>query len=239
MNTDQRRRAVERALAEDPQPSQRTIASRLKVSQATIRRDIARLRPVSPVTQADSPSTPQVRSAAAQALIAALDAELADNAKAAGEPLEWSAAERAVLELIANHVDRRGQLQAAYDAVKPDQVRTRIALATEIRLTEAGIGRLVRQVRTEPPPTLSITSLKARRAVRVAGIASVLLGAVRDVPQAARRRITNSQRTAQHSGPEGFVRTDPACHLPRGRRQPVARLVIAAVDRGSRRASRD
>jgi hypothetical protein len=74
-------------------------------------------------------------------------------------------AELAVLELISNLVDRREDLQAACDSTKPDQVRTRIALATQIRLIEAGIERLLRRVNTDMPQEMSITSLKAQRAV--------------------------------------------------------------------------
>ena len=102
------------------------------------------------------------RSAAALQLRRELDAELLANGLAAGEDLQWSAAELAVLELISNHVDRREELQAAYD--ESEQVRVRIALATEIRLTEQGIGRLLRQVATDVPAPMSITSLKASKA---------------------------------------------------------------------------
>ncbi len=105
------------------------------------------------------------RVTAAQQLMRDLDAELAANGQAAGEQLQWSAADRAVLQMISNHLDRRDELQAAYDSCTPDQVRTRIALATEIRLIESGVGRLLRQVRTDVDPPESITSIKARKAV--------------------------------------------------------------------------
>jgi len=104
------------------------------------------------------------RSEAALRLRRDLDEEIARNGQAANETLEWSAAELAVLELVSNHVDRREDLQAAYDECGPDQVRTRIALATEIRLQEAGIERLLRRVKTDLPAPMSITSLKAQKA---------------------------------------------------------------------------
>lgn len=107
----------------------------------------------------------QAKSQAARRLMRELDAELAQNSQAAGQTLEWSAAERTVLQCIAAHVDRREELQAAYDSAEPDQVRTRIALATEIRLTESSVERMLRRVKTEAPQPLSITSLKARKAV--------------------------------------------------------------------------
>jgi hypothetical protein len=102
------------------------------------------------------------RSAAALRLRRDLDAELLANGLAVGEDLQWSAAELAVLELISNHVDRREELQAAYD--ESDQVRVRIALATEIRLLEAGVARLLRQVATDVPAPMSVVSLKAQKA---------------------------------------------------------------------------
>ena len=81
------------------------------------------------------------RSAAALQLRRELDAELLANGLAAGEDLQWSAAELAVLELISNHVDRREELQAAYD--ESDQVRVRIALATEIQASRSRGGTIV------------------------------------------------------------------------------------------------
>jgi hypothetical protein len=79
--------------------------------------------------------------------------------------LHWSAAEHEILDLIAAHIDRRVELTAKYDACQ--ETRVKIALATEIRLTEANIGRLVKQIDTTVPEeqTPSITSLKAQRAV--------------------------------------------------------------------------
>jgi hypothetical protein len=166
MHTEQRRRAVERILAESPQPSQRTIASRLKVSQATIRRDIAQLRPDSPMTQvtqaAPQPLPALVRSSESQALIAAFDAELAEAGKAAARDLVWSAAEADVIAMIAAQVDRRVELSAQYAAC--ENTNTKLKIATELRLTEQSITRLFRQVSTEVPQPMSVTSLKAQRA---------------------------------------------------------------------------
>lgn len=89
------------------------------------------------------------RSVAAQALLDSLDAELAANAAKANTRLEWLAAERAVLQAIADHVDRREELAELYDGCGADQVRTKIALATEIRLIESGVTRLVGQLVTD------------------------------------------------------------------------------------------
>jgi hypothetical protein len=83
--------------------------------------------------------------------------------------LHWDASERKVLDMIAAHVDRRVDLTADYDAA--EQVRTRIAVATELRLLETSLNRLLKSISTELPPPpksrskpMSITSIKAQRA---------------------------------------------------------------------------
>lgn len=165
MNTEQRRRAVEEILAEDPQASGRSIAKRLGCSQSSIRRDLARLCPGSPPESPDSqPVSSQVRSPDAQRIIAALDTELAESAKQAGHDLVWSTAEADVIAMIAAEVDRRVELSAQYSAC--DNVNTKLKLATEIRLLESSIARLYRQVSTEVPAPMSAVSRKAQHAAR-------------------------------------------------------------------------
>jgi len=107
-------------------------------------------------------STP--KSPEAQALIAALDAELAASAKQAGRDLVWSAAERDIIGMIGSEVDRRVELAASYEAC--ESTATKLKIATELRLTEQAIARLYRQVNTEVPAPMSVTSLKAQRAAR-------------------------------------------------------------------------
>jgi hypothetical protein len=104
------------------------------------------------------------KSAEAQQLLVALDAELAAAGKATGRDLVWSAAERDVIGMIAAQIDRRVELSAAYEAC--ESVATRLKIASEIRLLEGAISRLYRQVSTDIPAPMSVTSLKAQRAVR-------------------------------------------------------------------------
>jgi DNA-binding Lrp family transcriptional regulator len=163
VTTDERLRAVADILADNPQATQRQIASMLGCSQATVRRTIAALRRDSVVTQAAAQGvSAQVNSGDSQRLIAALNAELAETAKAAGHDLVWGAAEADVISMIAAGVDRRVELSAAYAAC--DNVNVKLKLATEIRLLEQSIARLYRQVSTEVPAPQSVTSMKASRA---------------------------------------------------------------------------
>lgn len=104
------------------------------------------------------------KSSEAQHLLAALDAELAASAKQAGRDLVWSAAERDIIAMIAAEVDRRVELTANYEAC--DNVATKLKIATELRLTEQAIARLYRQVSTDVPGPMSVTSMKAQRAAR-------------------------------------------------------------------------
>jgi hypothetical protein len=106
------------------------------------------------------------KSEEAQRVLAALDAELATAAKEAGRELVWSAAEREMLDLIAAQIDRKVELAQRY--ADADQLRVKIALATETRLTEVAITRLLRLINTEVPleAPLTATSLKAQRAAR-------------------------------------------------------------------------
>ncbi len=166
MDVHERRQAVKALLAKDPQMGGRSIARLLGVPQTTIRRDLAWLAAGAGAAQSVPQGvTPPVRggnSAAARRLIAALDAELAANAAAAGTTLECSAAEEAVLQLIADGVDRREELAADYAAAA--NVNVKVKLATELRLIEGGVARLFKQVSTAAPGPQSAVSRKASHA---------------------------------------------------------------------------
>jgi hypothetical protein len=101
-----------------------------------------------------------------QRSLSALDAERAAAAKVAERELVWSAAEREVLDLIAEQIDRKVELAERYAVA--EQTRVKIALATEVRLTEVSVARLLKLINTEVPqdPPLSATSMKARRAAQ-------------------------------------------------------------------------
>jgi hypothetical protein len=106
-------------------------------------------------------STP--KSPEAQQLLTALDAELAAAAKRDGRDLVWSAAERQVLSMIGEAIDRKVELSAQYESAEGGSV-AQVRLATELRLTEQAIAPLFKQISTEIAPPLSTTSLKAQRA---------------------------------------------------------------------------
>jgi DNA-binding Lrp family transcriptional regulator len=163
VTTDERRRAVQEILADNPQATQRQIAARLGCSQASVRRDVAALRRDSVVTQAAAQGvSAQFRSRDSERLVAALNAELAEAARAGGHELAWSAAEADVIGMLAAGVDRRVELSAQYAAC--DNVNVKLKIATELRLLEQSIARLYRQVSTEVAAPRSMTSLKASRA---------------------------------------------------------------------------
>jgi hypothetical protein len=97
----------------------------------------------------------------AVALLAELDAELAENSAAHGmlEPLEFSAAERAMLESIARNVDRTVDLWNRYRASSDDQ--TRAKLSAELRLLETGLKSLLAAVKTDIPAPKSARAVHA------------------------------------------------------------------------------
>jgi hypothetical protein len=100
----------------------------------------------------------------ALALLAELDAELAENSADRGllEPLEWSAAERAVRESIACTVDRKVDLWARYRASDDDKVRVKIS--GELRLLETSLSRLLKSVDTDLPAEKSARASHAANA---------------------------------------------------------------------------
>lgn len=121
------------------------------------------------VTQTSATGQCVDHSAEALALLASLDAELRENSDDRGlsgeDALSWSAAERAVLELVADAVDRQVDLRARYLASPEDKAR--VKLSTELRLIETNIARLLKQVKTDLPEPPSRISQKASRAAYV------------------------------------------------------------------------
>lgn len=107
----------------------------------------------------------------AVALLAALNAEAAENAEARGDPPladgqdDWSAAERVVLEMIACAVDRKVDLSARYSAA--DDEKLRIKLSGELRLLQGHIAQLLKQVKTDLPDPPTRVSQKASAAAQV------------------------------------------------------------------------
>jgi hypothetical protein len=103
------------------------------------------------------------RSSDAQRVLDEFDAELAAAAASAGRSLGWSAAERATLSMIADSIDRRVELAAAYNDTGGD-VKEKIKLSREIRLQEGATARLLKLISTDVPQPESLVSIKNRRA---------------------------------------------------------------------------
>jgi hypothetical protein len=104
------------------------------------------------------------RSSEARKVLRELDAELAAASAGVGTNLVWTAADRQLLSLIGDSIDRHVDLAAHYAAA--DDVKSRVKLSAEMRLLEGSLARLLRQVHTDIPKNESQTTLKARRAAR-------------------------------------------------------------------------
>ena len=79
----------------------------------------------------------------------------------------WSSAEAEILDMIAAHVDRRTDLAKRYKTT--NETRAKIALSTELRLTESSLARLLKTVELgiptgEETKPVSATSMKASQA---------------------------------------------------------------------------
>ncbi|WP_241010713.1 hypothetical protein [Mycobacterium camsae] len=88
-----------------------------------------------------------------------------DRGLAGDDALTWSAAERVVVEMAADAVDRKVDLTARYLASDDDKVR--VKLSTEIRLLESSVAKLLKAVSTDLPEPQSKTSRKAAHAAHV------------------------------------------------------------------------
>ena len=100
--------------------------------------------------------------AEAMAVLDGLDVELAASAKRAGRPMGWSTADTTLRELIASTIDRRTGLQRLYEAATDPALALR--LSAELRLLEASIARLLKQVKIAMPAAQSKKSQKASQA---------------------------------------------------------------------------
>lgn len=81
-------------------------------------------------------------------------------------PLDWSAADTAILGQISSILNRKWELLGLYDAAA--DVKVKVKLSAELRLLEQAAARLVQQVKTELPSAVeSPTTRKARRAADV------------------------------------------------------------------------
>lgn len=77
--------------------------------------------------------------------------------------MSWSAADRALLGLIADTVDLIVDLEERYALKGKDALRC----ATELRMSRSALARLLARVQTDLPAEKTLTSLKAQRAVNI------------------------------------------------------------------------
>jgi hypothetical protein len=104
------------------------------------------------------------RSAEARRIRRELDKELSAAAASSGSPLVWTAQDRVVLDLISAAVDRKVDLADVY--AEAADAKARVKMSAEIRLLEAHVARLIKQVRTDVPQPETMTTIKARRAAQ-------------------------------------------------------------------------
>ncbi len=159
MTPEQRRQAVERLLADDPDASQRAIAKALGVSQATVRRDIAALRPDSVVTHLDAQSVSAQVSRGA-ALMTRLRAEMAEQG------LIPTSGEEELLAVAHDLADRIERLQGivAADGERRKAKDGRILLhpgIAEIRQHQGTLSRVLGGIQTMEAAPKNPTKQKA------------------------------------------------------------------------------
>lgn len=69
------------------------------------------------------------------------------------------------MERISATIDRIQDLQRDYVAAV-DEPKLRLKISAELRLQDASLARLLKQVKTEPPQPESLRTIKARAAAR-------------------------------------------------------------------------
>jgi len=82
------------------------------------------------------------RSVEARKVLRELDSELAAASERTGTNLVWTAADRELLSLIGDSIDRHADLAAHY--ANADEVKVRVKLSAEMRLLE-GSPKIRRQ----------------------------------------------------------------------------------------------
>ena len=102
------------------------------------------------------------RTPEAQAVLDALDEDLAEASKREGKQLSWTAQEAVTLELIAATIDRRVEMVKLYEAATDPKLK--VKLSQEVRLLESATVRMLATVKTETPPPMSLRSVKAQKA---------------------------------------------------------------------------
>ncbi|GAB1811118.1 hypothetical protein MUNTM_01550 [Mycobacterium sp. MUNTM1] len=102
------------------------------------------------------------RSAEARKLLAQLDSYLASASRRHGRKVEFTPSEAARVTMICDEIDRKAGLKRLYS--RADTVKEKIKLATEVRLLEASIDRMLRHVKVDMPAEPSARTRKAQHA---------------------------------------------------------------------------
>lgn len=162
MTPDQRREAVEAILAEDATASQRTIASRLGCSQATIRRDMAALRGDSVVAQPD-PQPLSVQVSRGDSIVVRLRAEMTEQGLI---PTSGEEELLTVAHDLGDRIERLQKLVAADgERVKLEDGRAVLHPGlSEIRQCEATLARVIGGINTMEVPQVDRTKQRAAQA---------------------------------------------------------------------------
>src|ERR1700694_174985 len=103
------------------------------------------------------------KSAEARKLLAEFASYLAASSARRGETLSFTPQEQAVLGLISAQIDRKVDLKRMY-AKAADDPKVLVKLSAELRLLEASIARLMKQVQGDTPVQHSATSREATKA---------------------------------------------------------------------------
>jgi hypothetical protein len=170
---EQRREAIERLLADDPTASQRAIAEAVGCSQATVLRDIAKLRGESLVHIDSEPVSLDSQETRGAALVARLRGEMAE------QHLIPTSSEEELLAVAKDLADRIERLQRMVAAdgerkkMKDGRVQLHPALA-EIRQCEATLSRVVNGIQTmEAAPKNPVKQRAAQTRWRAHNLARV------------------------------------------------------------------
>lgn len=102
------------------------------------------------------------RSTEARKLLAELDGYLAAASRRHGRQVSFTPPEAANVVMICDEIDRKAGLKRLYG--KADSVKEKLKISTEIRLLEASISRMLRQVKVDMPAQPSAKSTKAQHA---------------------------------------------------------------------------
>jgi hypothetical protein len=105
------------------------------------------------------------RSVEARKLLAELDSYLAAVSRRHGRKVEFTPPEVAVVVMICDEIDRKAGLKRIYS--KADTVKEKLKISTEIRLLEASISRMLRQLKVDMPTAPSARTRKAQHAANV------------------------------------------------------------------------